>query len=85
MDEYPYFAEASAEISSILQYTIDHIYKEKNNIMLILCGSSMSFMEHQVLGYKSPLYGRKTGQFRLDLLIFSVLRKCCLKLIMKTY
>ena len=55
MDEYPYFAEASAEISSILQYTIDHIYKEKNNIMLILCGSSMSFMEHQVLGYKSPL------------------------------
>lgn len=45
MDEYPYFAESSAEISSILQYTIDHIYKEKNNIMLILCGSSISFME----------------------------------------
>lgn len=65
MDEYPYFAESSAEISSILQYTIDHIYKEKNNIMLILCGSSMSFMEHQVLGYKSPLYGRKTGQFKI--------------------
>lgn len=65
MDEYSYFAEASAEISSILQYTIDHIYKEKNNIMLILCGSSMSFMEHQVLGYKSPLYGRKTGQFKI--------------------
>ena len=59
------FAESSAEISSILQYTIDHIYKEKNNIMLILCGSSMSFMEHQVLGYKSPLYGRKTGQFKI--------------------
>lgn len=33
--------------------------------MFILCGSSMSFMEHQVLGYKSPLYGRKTGQFRI--------------------
>ena len=25
----------------------------------------MSFMEHQVLGYKSPLYGRKTGQFKI--------------------
>ena len=25
----------------------------------------MSFMEHQVLGYKSPLYGRRTGQFKI--------------------
>lgn len=25
----------------------------------------MSFMEHQVLGYKSPLYGRRTAQFKL--------------------
>lgn len=65
MDEYPYFAESSAEVSSILQYVIDHLYKENNNVMLILCGSSMSFMEHQVLGYKSPLYGRKTGQFKI--------------------
>lgn len=65
MDEYPYFAESASEVSSVLQYVIDHIYKEKNNIMLILCGSSMSFMEHQVLGYKSPLYGRKTGQFKI--------------------
>ena len=65
MDEYPYFAQAASEISSILQYVIDHIYKENNNIMLILCGSSMSFMEHQVLGYQSPLYSRKTGQFKI--------------------
>lgn len=65
MDEFPYFAESAPEISSLLQYAIDHIYKEYNNIMLILCGSSMSFMEHQVLGYKSPLYGRRTGQFKI--------------------
>jgi AAA+ ATPase superfamily predicted ATPase len=25
----------------------------------------MSFMEHQVLGYKSPLYGRRTAQFKI--------------------
>ncbi len=25
----------------------------------------MSFMEEQVLGYKSPLYGRRTAQFKL--------------------
>lgn len=65
LDEYPYFAESDQAISSILQYEIDHLYKENNNIMLILCGSSMSFMEHQVLGYQSPLYGRKTGQFKI--------------------
>lgn len=65
LDEFPYFAETAPEISSLLQYVIDHIYKEHNNIMLILCGSSMSFMEHQVLGHKSPLYGRRTGQFKI--------------------
>lgn len=25
----------------------------------------MSFMENQVLGYKSPLYGRRTAQFKV--------------------
>lgn len=65
LDEYPYFAQADRSISSILQYVIDHVYKQFNNIMLILCGSSMSFMEHQVLGYKSPLYGRRTAQFKI--------------------
>ena len=32
---------------------------------IILCGSSLSFMENQVLGYQSPLYGRRTAQFRI--------------------
>lgn len=65
LDEFPYFAESAPEISSLLQFAIDHVFKKYNNIMLILCGSSMSFMEHQVLGHKSPLYGRKTGQFKI--------------------
>lgn len=34
-------------------------------MFLILCGSSMSFMENQVLGQESPLYGRRTGQFKI--------------------
>lgn len=29
------------------------------------CGSSMSFMENQVMGYKSPLYGRRTCQYKI--------------------
>lgn len=43
---------------------IDQEFKH-TNLFLILCGSSMSFMENQVLGYKSPLYGRRTAQFKL--------------------
>jgi AAA+ ATPase superfamily predicted ATPase len=64
IDEYPYLASSFRGFSSILQIQIDHKYRE-SNLMLILCGSSMSFMEHEVLGYKSPLYGRRTAQFKI--------------------
>jgi AAA+ ATPase superfamily predicted ATPase len=64
IDEYPYLAGGYGAISSILQAHIDSRLKN-SKLFLILCGSSMSFMENQVLGYKSPLYGRRTAQFRL--------------------
>ena len=63
-DEYPYFARSEKSVSSILQQYIDHKF-QKADIMFILCGSSMSFMENQVLGYKSPLYGRRTAQYKV--------------------
>ena len=34
----------------------------------------MSFMENQVLGYKSPLYGRRTAQFKLNPFTFQETR-----------
>jgi len=64
IDEYPYFARSYSPISSILQHAIDQKFQHMN-IMIILCGSSMSFMEHKVDGYKSPLYGRRTGQLKV--------------------
>ncbi|HJC24184.1 MAG TPA: ATP-binding protein [Candidatus Eisenbergiella merdavium] len=64
IDEYPYLAQAERGISSLLQNFLDHQLKE-TRLFLILCGSSMSFMENQVLGYQSPLYGRRTAQFKL--------------------
>lgn len=64
IDEYPYLAKAEPGISSLLQNFLDHSFKE-TKLFLILCGSSMSFMEHQVLGYQSPLYGRRTAQFKI--------------------
>ncbi|MCL2798406.1 MAG: ATP-binding protein [Firmicutes bacterium] len=65
IDEYPYLAKADKSISSRLQHLIDHKLL-KTNIFFIICGSSMSFMENQVLGYQSPIYGRRTAQFRLE-------------------
>ena len=64
IDEYPYIAENAKEIASVLQREIDHEWKNLN-IMLVLCGSSITFMEENVLGEKSPLYGRRTGQMDL--------------------
>ena len=64
IDEYPYLAAADRSISSVLQKFCDNEFKN-SNLMLILCGSSMSFMEEQVLGYQSPLYGRRTAQMKL--------------------
>jgi len=64
IDEYPYLASAEASVSSELQAVIDR-YRTDSQLMLILCGSFMSFMENQVLGYKSPLYGRRTAQYKI--------------------
>lgn len=65
IDEYPYLAKAKPAISAMLQHIIDHKWAE-SKMYLILCGSSMSFMESQVLGKESPLYGRRTGQFKIE-------------------
>lgn len=73
IDEYPYVARASKSLASTLQMLIDK-YKEESKLMLILCGSSMSYMEEQVLAYKSPLYGRRTAQMKITPFDFE---ECC--------
>ena len=65
IDEYPYVARASRSLASTLQMLIDR-YKDNSKLMLILCGSSMSYMEGHVLAYKAPLYGRRTAQIKLN-------------------
>ena len=69
IDEYPYLAKAEKSISSRLQHMIDHFWQD-GKLYVILCGSSMSFMEYQVLGYESPLYGRRTAQFKIQALTY---------------
>ena len=65
IDEYPHLAKSDPSASSALQTLIDN-NQASSKLMLILCGSSLSFMEHQVLGRQSPLYGRRTAQLRIN-------------------
>ena len=64
IDELPYLAEADKSFLSLLQVEIDNCWLTKN-IFLILSGSSVSFMENEVLSSKSPIYGRRTMQIDL--------------------
>ena len=69
IDEYPYLAKAEGAMTSRLQHIIDKVW-QNGKLFLILCGSSVSFMEHQVLGSESPLYGRRTGQIKMKALSY---------------
>ncbi len=64
IDEFPYLARKNFELLSEFQHLIDHRLKD-GNIFMILCGSYMGFMEKEVLGSKSPLFGRRTGQLHM--------------------
>ena len=64
IDEFPFIAKENPTVKSILQHLIDHKLQHPN-ILLIICGSSISFMENEVMGYKSPLYGRCTNVLEL--------------------
>ncbi len=64
IDEYPRIVKRNPSFGDYLQEFIDDIHDE-SKLFLILCGSSISIMEHEVLGYKSPLYGRRTGSMKL--------------------
>lgn len=74
IDEYPYVARASKSLASTLQLLIDK-NKDNSKLFLILCGSSMSYMEDHVLAYKAPLYGRRTAQFKIK--PFDFFESCC--------
>ena len=69
LDEFPYLVAAYPPLASILQRIWDQSLKN-GQIMLILNGSYIGMMEETVLGYKAPLYGRRTAQYLLEPLEF---------------
>jgi len=64
-DEFQWLVEKSPELPSVLQELWDRNWSKSGRMFLILCGSYIGFMEREVLGKKSPLYGRRTGQIFL--------------------
>ncbi|HID61668.1 MAG TPA: ATP-binding protein [Anaerolineae bacterium] len=64
LDEFGYLAQANPAFPSILQRLWDTRLKD-TRIFLVLCGSYVSLMEREVLAYRAPLYGRRTGQYLL--------------------
>jgi AAA+ ATPase superfamily predicted ATPase len=73
IDEFSYLIRRS-DIIAEFQAIVDEILSEEE-IMLILSGSAVSMMKKRVMGYKSPLYGRSTGQIFLQPLRFRDLRE----------
>lgn len=70
IDEFQYLCKANPAFSSIMQKIWDEIL-QKENVMLILCGSLINMITSQVLNYDSPLYGRRTAQIKLKQIDFS--------------
>lgn len=69
IDEVSYMAQSDPDFLSVLQSFVDNDF-QNCNLTLILCASSSSFMEENILGLKSPVYGRSA--FPLKILPFSL-------------
>ena len=72
LDELPYAAEADPAMLSALQHAWDQHF-EHSQAIIVLCGSHVRTME-LLLAHQSPLFGRMTGQWRLQALPFGALR-----------
>ncbi|MCL4505204.1 MAG: ATP-binding protein [Chloroflexi bacterium] len=64
LDEFPYLISGNKAIPSIVQKAWDAVFKN-TRLMLVLCGSYIGMMESEVLGHRSPLYGRRTASVLL--------------------
>ena len=73
IDEFPYLVNSNKGISSIFQKGIDE-YLRDTKLFLILMGSSVGMMEKEVLFYKAPLYGRRTGSLEMKEMAFGSLK-----------
>lgn len=69
IDEFQYIGKSNPAFISVMQKCWDLVLQQAN-VMLILCGSVVNMMYSQTLSYDSPLYGRRTGQIKLQQIPF---------------
>lgn len=69
IDEFPYACKSNESIPSVMQVLWDEKLRHEN-VMIVLCGSAMSFIERDLLSEKNPLHGRTTGIYKLKPLPF---------------
>ncbi|RFA98240.1 ATP-binding protein [Pyrobaculum aerophilum] len=64
LDEFQYLVELDPSIPSVLQRAWD-LSLSKTKVFLLLVGSSVGMIEERILSRKSPLYGRRTGSWKM--------------------
>jgi AAA+ ATPase superfamily predicted ATPase len=69
LDEFPYLCEANPALPSLLQAAWDRVRAANTLINLVLCGSSIAFME-ELLAERNPLRGRQTVELNLQPLTY---------------
>ena len=73
-DEFQYIPAKDDSFVSLFQRWWDEVFC-KLNVMMVLCGSSIGMMEKIALSENSPVYGRRTGQYRIEPMEFLEARK----------
>ncbi|MHA1732564.1 MAG: ATP-binding protein [Promethearchaeota archaeon] len=73
LDEFQYIVQADPSFPSRLQREIDQTLHGEN-LMLVLCGSSVSFFEKKLLGFRNPLFGRRQTALKVKPLGFRELK-----------
>lgn len=71
IDELSYASEEDGSILSAIQHGWDQ-HLRQSNLILVLCGSQVNTME-AMMKHQSPLFGRFTGQWKLQALPFYAL------------
>lgn len=73
-DEFQYIPLKDDSFLSLFQRWWDEVFC-KLPVMMVLCGSFIGMMEKITLAESSPIYGRRTGQYRLEPMDFLQARK----------
>jgi len=69
LDEFPYLCEANPALPSLVQAAWDQVRAANAPLNLVLCGSSIAFME-ELLAERNPLRGRQTAELNLQPLTY---------------